>query len=337
MARVLLSAGRIGIVVVVVLCVCSTCLADASAYYARGLQLQAERDYSSAVREFAKALTDPVLGAKACYQAARCYRELANLDEAMEACQKGLGLAATPEDRALLAGLLKDLRFAIVQALIEAHDWEGCAGQLSELAVEYPEESAWYRAKCRMTEGNLDAARRVIEDLVRAFPGSRKAAMYETHLARCDFREGKKDEAFARLAGLAQKYPGDSWIIVECAQLLASELERAGSPEEAAGYYRQLIAADPTGPAVVAWKYSLAFQTYQKGRWADARDAFRGLCRDYPSGAWHQDIRFCLADCHARLHEYQAARDMLTAIVADYPGTAMAQAASVHMAFLPTE
>jgi TolA-binding protein len=313
---------------------CRTCLADASTGYSRGMDLQTARQYAAAIQEYAKVLADPVLGPKACYQSASCYRELSNLDDALGACRRGLTLAGSAEDRDLLTAQMKDLRFAVAQALMEAKDWDGCEAQLRDLSSEYPEEAAWYRAKSRMAQGDWAMARTLIQDVVRTYPKSKSAVLYETYVAKCDYRQGKQDQAFSELAELARAHPDQLDPVVECAQILASELERAGKTDQSAGCYRQLIAADPTGPAVVAWKYSLAFQTYQAGQLSAARDAFESLCKDYTGNPWLRNVKFCLADCYARLGDTEVARVVFGDIVSQFPGTATSESAAAYLVAL---
>lgn len=315
----------------------AACLADATTDYSRGMELSQAGKYREAIPEFAKVPADSSLAPKAYYETARCYGAIMNLDDAIAACNKGLALASDAQDRELLNGQMKKLRFSPVGTLMKAGKWDDAISVLHGLAGDHPEDSGWQIAMCCIRKNDYQMALDTLTGLLGSYPHSQMCATYDSYRARCLFFLGRQDEASAHLLSVIGKVTSADPDAVETADVIAESMVKAGRTAEAKAFYNKLLEAAPAHPIAVAWKFRLANYLYRERDRAAARMAFDAICVQYPSGNWHIAAEYMAADCSEKLGNKEEAIRRFEVLATEHAGVNEAQNAPRRLAKLRAE
>lgn len=149
--------------------------------------------------------------------------------------------------------------------------------------------------------------------LVPVKPTSAHAAEAAYQRARIRYRRGSTD-GFEQVA---QRYPGTPWA-EEALLALANEYQKDARDDEAAPYWRRLLAENPDGKYVERACWRAAWVDYRAGRYEAAAQALERTARLRPPSAATPGFLYWAGRSRAALGQIDRARQLLEETVQRY-------------------
>ena len=194
------------------------------------------------------------------------------------------------------------------------------------------EEAGYLLGVSLFYAGRFPEAQAALGSFRARHPGSAFLALAGYWLGACDVKLGKYEAALALLAEQAGR-TGDSAPFRAHAMLLSGvALEALDRDDEAAAFYRKLLAEKPPAALAPEATFRLAGAEYRAARYDAARDLYGKVLLDGPKSAFVRDSAFFLAESELALGNLAEAEKRYRTVLMLYPDSPYREAATFRLA-----
>jgi TolA-binding protein len=204
-------------------------------------------------------------------------------------------------------------------------DYQGAVEAFTRLQQEYPQSSLggaayYWQGESYVQLGQLDNARRALQQVIVSFPGERLRDYALLSVADVHLRQQRPADAIPPLQELLDRYPS-SPIAMQARSYLGDALFRAGRYGEAAQVYAQLSKAghnESYRAHAVFWQ---AESSFQLRAFDQAADEYGQFLRLYPRAAQVEDALYGLGWAQLSAQKYRSAFETFQRLEREFPRT----------------
>lgn len=325
------------------------------------------KDWANALTAFQTLVSECPDGAAMWrYRIGRCCWELGKFAEAITAYEQAVA------SDALDASVVTDAKRSLIRCYEKVGDYDKARAMLQALLTERPDNAGikLSLALASLKTNDYEHAKTYFADILNNNPNDPLAKCAAVNIAGCMCKQGNSVGALAFLDQLHTNRPdmGQDVLLAKAEILftyakrkndaldlirslesnqLAATLSRdvrrvkammlltdSSQSSACAGILDGLIREAPDDPKAEEWKFYRTLCFVNNKDWAGGRAAFSQFCKDYPKSDYCAQAKYYEGDCCVQLHITEAARSAFAEVVAKFPNSGWAQAASGRLTAL---